>query len=143
MTNKMQKFTADVFLLCDHSIFAQDGKFSIIGIFDKIFVTKLPATHPKMVVASIISGDPNSVCSLEIEFIGPDGQISKQNKPTSMNIKVGVNGKGNVASEYIGFTVMDIGEHKVRLRINGDIVKEIPLYVQKVAVNEGFRKQSN
>jgi hypothetical protein len=143
MTNKMQKFTTDVFLLCDHTIFSQDGKFSIIGIFDRIFVTNLPATHPKMVVASIVSGPPNSECSFMVEFIEPDGQISKQNKPVTMNIKVGQNGKGNVSNEYIGFTVVNTGEYKVRLRINGDVIKEIPLYVQKVMKNESPGKPSN
>lgn len=142
MVNTKSKYTADVFLLCDYAIFAQDGKFSIMGIFDRIFVTNLPATHPRMTVASIISGPQNSECSFVIEFIGPDGQIT-QNKPVSMNVKLGPNGMGNVANEYVGFTVATVGEFTVRLRINGDIIKEIPLYVQHVSKNEYPSKLPN
>lgn len=136
------QYKPELMVLCDYSLFSQDGKFSIIGIFDRIYVTQLPSTHAKMVIASVISGPPNTECEYVVEFIDPDGKLTK-NKPVSMKVRIGQNGIGNVASEYIAFGIEQVGEFKVRLRINGDIVKDVPLYVQKVMTNEHFGNKPN
>ncbi|MCL4200064.1 hypothetical protein KJZ67_01835 [Patescibacteria group bacterium] len=136
-------FTVDLFTLCDYALFSQDNKLSVMGIFDRIFVRSLPLNHARMVVVASIIGEANSDCKVDLEFVAPNGEAIEKIKPASMNIKLGTNGKGNVITEIVGFPLQEAGEYRVRMLINGESAREIPLYVQKVLVNEGIGKQTN
>ncbi len=35
-------------LVCDHAIIDQHGKLSVLGIFDRIWVERFPAIHPRL-----------------------------------------------------------------------------------------------
>ena len=35
-------------LACDHALIDQTGKLSVIGIFERIFVERFPAVHPRL-----------------------------------------------------------------------------------------------
>jgi hypothetical protein len=35
-------------LVCDHAIIDQHGKLSVLGIFDRIWVERFPAVHPRL-----------------------------------------------------------------------------------------------
>lgn len=44
--------------LCDTAIVGQDGRLSVIGIFDRIGVFSLPAVHARMVLAFQLEAKP-------------------------------------------------------------------------------------
>ncbi|EKD87390.1 MAG: hypothetical protein ACD_36C00103G0002 [uncultured bacterium] len=143
MNKKSKQFNIELFVVCDYAMFSQDGKLSLLGIFDRIFTKTLPANHPRMIVAATLVGNGNEECKVNIEFIAPDGSLVMQNQSPSMMVKLGPNGKGNVISEIVGFPIQTTGQYKIRMLINGESRREIPLYAQKVVVNEGFGKQPN
>ncbi len=143
MKNKHKSYGIDLLVICDHALFSQDKKLSIIGIFDRLFVKSVPANHAKMVIAASIVGKNDSDCTVSLEFISPSGKNLVGIKPIFMNVRLGANGKGNLISEIVGFPVSEVGEYKVRMLINGESLREIPLYVQQVISNEDVRKQPN
>jgi hypothetical protein len=38
----------DLALVCDHALVDQGGKLSVIGIFERIWVQRFPAVHPRL-----------------------------------------------------------------------------------------------
>src|SRR5437870_1213864 len=47
--------------LCDYAIVSQEGKLSVLGIFDNVHAGQLPAIHQKMVLAFQIVPHPSEV----------------------------------------------------------------------------------
>jgi hypothetical protein len=72
---------------------SQDGKLSIIGVFDRIFVQNLPVQHPSMCFVVVAHGGPGSDHKIKLVITGPSG--TKINE-IPMNVKTNIDGHFNV-----------------------------------------------
>lgn len=107
-------------ILCENAFLAQGtNSLNIIGIFDRIGAFNFPAIHPRLVVITNISGDPDNY----------DQIIIIKNKNTGQEIaklesKLMINSIGQKA-QFIGsfFNVMFpvAGEYVVEISINGQL----------------------
>ena len=64
-------------LLADYANVSGDGKLNIMGIFDTIFVDRLPAMHPQMQLIMRLEANPAEAGSkkkLEIKLMTADGR---------------------------------------------------------------------
>lgn len=64
-------------MLADYANVTTEGKLNILGIFDRIAVTKLPAVHPQMQFVMRLEAHPAEAGrkhSLEVRLHDPDGQ---------------------------------------------------------------------
>ena len=60
--------------VCDYAFQAEGGKACIIGIFSQINAAEFPATHPHMVIAVQLRGQPHEVIPVRIAIERPDGE---------------------------------------------------------------------
>lgn len=71
----MQATIIEWSLLCDYFLIDHTGKYSCIGIFDRIGVPALPALHKSLYVVCSLQGEPRSVQSALLDIWSPDGTL--------------------------------------------------------------------
>lgn len=98
------------FETCDYAMIAQDGKLSVIGIFDRIFVRQLPANHPSMCFVVVAKGAPGSDHKLKLVTTGPSG-----NKINEIPIQIKTNSEGhfNVIATLNNLPITEQGVLKI------------------------------
>ena len=94
------------FETCDYAMISQDGKVSIIGIFDRIFVQNLPAQHPSMCFVVVAHGAPGSDHKIKLVITGPSG--TKINE-IPINIKTNNEGHFNVIATLNNLPITEQG----------------------------------
>jgi len=62
-------------MLCDYFLVDQAGKYSFIGVFDRIGAASFPALHKATYVAVALEGEPNSSVAALIDVWAPDGSL--------------------------------------------------------------------
>jgi hypothetical protein len=121
-------------VLCDHALISQDGKLSLIGIFDHIGVTQLPAQHPRFFVVAVLQGETESE-AVEMELAAPDGR-------SLMREQIGIDpqaisaGSGNLIAEVTMLPLEMSGRYEFRLHAEGALLGVIPLTVDAVNMNQ-------
>jgi hypothetical protein len=116
--------------LCDTAVIAQDGRLSIINIFENINTMQLPAIHPQMCVVGSLyyKGEKKDIpesCDVEIDIISP-----KATKifSTSQNLPVSEADFGFVFLIQ-GLQVNEHGQHDVVIKTDGKKIESINLNV--------------
>jgi len=84
-TLKLQRFET-----CDYAMISQEGKLSIMGIFDRIFVRSLPVNHPSMCFVVVANGAPGTDHKIKLVTTGPSG-----NKINEIPINIKTNNEGH------------------------------------------------
>ncbi len=125
----------EIFTLCD---FAQDmnGKLTIVGTFDTLYATKLPAQHPNCHLAARIrfyNGEQGKV-PFGIRITSPDGEDLI--KPVGAEFYVPMNPGADSSTQNIclgigGLPIKVYGKHIITLSINGQDLKTLPMFVAK------------
>ena len=126
-------------VLCDHAMIGQDGKLSLIGIFDRIGVVQVPAQHPRFFVVSVLQGDASDG-TVEMELQAPSGQTLMQEQ-ISIDPEAIAEGSGNLIAEITMLPLEMVGRYEFRLRNNGQTLGIIPLNVDAVEVEQPFQPQ--
>ncbi len=118
-------------VLCDHALIGQDGKLSVIGIFDHIAVVRLPAQHPKFFVVCVLQG-ATTASSVEMELIAPDGRVLMHESipvdPESIS-----QGTGNLMAEITMLPLEQVGRYEFRMLSEGRELGRIALTVSLVS----------
>lgn len=125
----------EVFSLCDAAN-DSNGKLNMLGAFDTITAKKLPSSHPVLNVA------------VRIRFYSEeygDHMLSCEIKDTKNNViaslfdkyhfSVSNKEEESVIANFIATVVMlefkEYGRHIVSFSVDGNVVKEIPLYLKQ------------
>ena len=116
--------------LCDHALIGQDGKLSLIGIFDHIGVTRLPAQHPRFFVVVVLQGNAVEP-QVEMELIAPDGATMMREAipidPTAI-----AQGSGNLLAEVNMLSLEQPGTFQFRLSGGGRVLGALALHVDLI-----------
>jgi len=61
---------------CDHALIDQAGKLSVIGIFERIWVERFPAVHPRLHLVLRLKGRRTEIGQhpIVIQLLDPDGR---------------------------------------------------------------------
>ncbi len=94
------------FETCDYAMISQDGKLSIMGIFDRIFVRDLPAQHPSMCFVVVAKGEPESEHKIKLVITGPSG---KKLQEIPITIKTNTEGHFNVIATLNNLPITEQG----------------------------------
>lgn len=130
------ELSTEIFVLCDHATVSQEQKLSIIGIFDQFFVANLPANWPKMFLVTVLRGQPNSQYPLSLKIIPP--QPTTQVLPEKqLEVTLGPNGKANLITELVNFSLPTPGTYKIQLLSDKKTVAEIEFKVNKTTPTYG------
>lgn len=106
-------------MVADSAFFTKDtNNLNIIGIFDRIFVSNVPAVHPKMSLVVSINGDPgNYPIKIVLKKDGStdaglviDGNVEIKNVAESIRM----------ITELVNFPLTEAGKYLVQVKLNNE-----------------------
>ena len=124
----------DVFVLCDAAT-EMAGKMNILGTFDTITATALPAVHPhcalalRMRFSRIEEGQHN----VRINITDEDGHLVIPSLEGNIAIKFGASDQTAVTNLVLNIDRLKFdraGEYSIDLAIDGRLEKSLPLYLR-------------
>lgn len=119
--------------LCDFALTSQQGKLSLIGLFDRIFVTATPSKYPRFFVVAIVKGEPQEEVDISFQLSAPSGKSILP--PRSLSIKLGSNGKSNIITDVSNLVLPEIGTYKIIISDKTTKIAQSDFYVTKVDQN--------
>lgn len=138
---KMSKLNLNLLTICDLAMISQEGKLSIIGIFDRMFVRELPSSIARFFVVALVTGKPGVEYKISLQIKSPSG---KDLIPTKeLSIVPGENSQNNILTEAVNLPLTELGEYKISLKHNDEKLGETQFVVMKVQNADKSTKQSN
>lgn len=119
-------------VLCDHAIVGQDGKISLIGIFDRIAVPGVPVQHPRFFVVAIFDIMPGTY-AVRVELIDPTGHDVLHEQNIQIPVSAAPGQKGNLVAELNMLPFEFAGRYDFNLFIADEYLGSISLDVDIVA----------
>jgi len=117
-------------VLCDHAMVSQDGKLSLIGIFDRIAVPGLPVQHPRFFVVAVFDMAPGDY-TVRVELIDPTGSNVLQDQGVEIPVSVAMAGQsGNLVAELNMLPLEFAGRYDFNLYVETERVGTISLNVE-------------
>src|SRR5579864_7911074 len=117
-------------VLCDHALISQDGKLSLIGIFDRIMVPGLPIQHPRFFVVAVFDMAPGNH-KVRVELLDPTGHNVLQEQGVEIPVSVpGIGQSGNLLAELNMLPLDFAGRYDFNLYVGEDRVGTISLTVE-------------
>jgi hypothetical protein len=123
--------------LADYANVSREGKLNILGIFDRINASSVPALHPQMQLVMTLEadrGDADKEHRIEIEMIDADGA-----KLFSIggNLKFGPPPPGehiriNHVVQLNNLRFEHFGNYDFKIFVNKEVRKSVPLSVVEV-----------
>ena len=120
-------------VLADYANVTADGKLNILGIFDRMNVTNLPAVHPQMNLVLRLeahAAERDRSHPVEIRLIEPDGQTIFEVKGEI--VPQGDPGQSISTNQILTLNNLQLnktGEYTFVVLVNNDVKAEIPLSV--------------
>lgn len=120
-------------LVADHANVSAEGKLNILGIFDRIAVTALPAVHPQMYLVLRLEAHPaerDRAHTVEVRLHDPDGQAVFELKGEV--VPQGPSGETVAANQIVGINNLVLaktGEYLFAIFVDRDLKAETPLHV--------------
>ncbi|MGQ0764564.1 MAG: DUF6941 family protein [Gemmatimonadota bacterium] len=121
-------------LFADGANLSQEGKLNILGVFDAVQVSTMPALHPRAHLVVRLKGTPFDAGShrVSLRWINPggvelwssDGQVDVATPPqtvTEMDIPL---------IAQLDLPLDQAGAYTMRILLNDEMRAEVPLYVR-------------
>lgn len=124
---KKQDVTLQALVVTDQVIEGKDGKKSLIGIFNRIFVRSLPSTHPRMTLFITLLGKEGTKDNVSFVVEKPSGSTMSEN---TIPFTFSNSGKADLIVNLEGFPIEEIGEYSI---IVSQDKKELGRYVIQVS----------
>jgi Family of unknown function (DUF6941) len=125
-------------LLADYANITGDGKLNILGIFDRIRVSALPAVHPLMQFILRLEAHGTEWGrrhTVRIRLRNPDGHVAFE--LGGEVFPQGADARGSAASnQIIGINNLPLahaGEYTFVVLVDDEVRAEVPLIVEQVA----------
>jgi hypothetical protein len=116
-------------VLCDHALVSQDGKLSLIGIFDRIAVPGLPIQHPRFFVVAVFDMAPGNH-TVRVELLDPTGHSVLQEQGVEIPVSVaGLGQSGNLVAELNMLPLEFAGRYDFNLYVGTERAGTISLTV--------------
>lgn len=135
----MSKFKLNFIHLCDDAIFSQDGKLSLIGIFEVINVVTLPGSLLKAFLVFNLNVLDKTLKTVDIDIIIKNVKSGKEVMKTP-TLKSPLNQSGDeskmgVTLQLVNITFTETGKHVIDLIVNkekaGSLFFEVKLQSSK------------
>jgi hypothetical protein len=120
-------------VVADHANVSSEGKLNILGIFDRIVVSDLPAVHPQMHLIVRLEAHPaerDRPHPVEVRLHDPDGQTVFELKGEV--VPEGLAGETITANQIVGINNLVLaktGEYVFVIFVDHDLKAETPLVV--------------
>lgn len=127
----MKQLQTEIIALCDYSLVDQQGKVSIIGIFDEFRVEKFPTGFIDKFLVATIHGEPSTPYKLTIEM---EKDNNKHNllRPTIVDTKTSPNGKTNLIIRLTNVGFEKEGDYFFKIYNGNELVGSTHLKVIRI-----------
>lgn len=111
--------------LCDYALISNDGKLSLIGITDTLFVPALPFNYPSFAIAFQIElnhAEINREFPMRLDIMGPDGEVLLRMEAKGAvqgTPRVGTNTRFGQVVTAQGVQFKTEGPHSVNIWLDG------------------------
>jgi hypothetical protein len=123
-------------LICDHAIIDQQGKLSVLGIFDRIWVERFPAIHPRLHLVLRLKGRRTEVGdhTVLIQLVDDTGREILRGEG---NVQIGEPPAGIVDIEAAAVLAFDVplekaGTYTFEIAVDGARVASVPIMVTQM-----------
>jgi hypothetical protein len=112
------KFKVKFFVLADTILLDTAGKASIIGIFDRIFVSNYPSVHSRFDIATIIEGE-NGEHTQKLVVKSPKDEILIETPTITFKIDDS-NKKAQFINPFQNIPIPEKGTYKIEVVVDGE-----------------------
>jgi hypothetical protein len=119
-------------ITCDDVRLEVGNKLSLMGVFQEMYVQKLPIILPKMAIVSQWRGEGNF--SSEVLIISPDRTITIAGSPLT-SFQIPPNGYANNITFFMNLHLERAGDYLIQTYINSDLFTERKLTIGQM--NQG------
>ena len=123
-------------LVCDHAIIDQHGKLSVLGIFDRIWVERFPAIHPRLHLVLRLKGRRTEVGDhgVLIQLVDDTGREILRGEG---NVQIGEPPAGVVDIEAAAVLAFDVpldkaGVYTFEIAVDSARVASVPITVAQM-----------
>ena len=123
-------------LVCDHAIIDQNGKLSVLGIFDRIWVERFPAIHPRLHLVLRLKGRRTEIGdhTVLIQLVDMQGQEILRGEG---NVAIGEPPAGIVDIEAAAVLAFDVplerpGVYTFEIAVDGAHCASVPISVSQM-----------
>ena len=123
-------------LVCDHAIIDQHGKLSVLGIFDRIWVERFPAIHPRLHLVLRLKGRRTEVGdhAVLIQLMDDAGREVLRGEG---NVQIGEPPAGIVDIEAAAVLAFDVpleraGIYTFEITVDGAHAVSVPITVAQM-----------
>ena len=125
----------EVFALCDAAT-GDLGKLSMLGAFDTIWASKVPAVHPQCTIALRIRFEriERGEHKVLVHFVNSDGKNVIPSAEGTIKINFAdeqTSGAANLILNIQGLKLDRFGEYSIDLAIDGQQKASLPLFVKE------------
>lgn len=127
-------------VLADYANQTADGKLNIMGIFDTIFASQMPALHPQMQLVMKLQSEPaerGTEKNIDIKLLDADGKVII-GLAASLKVPDDFPLTGEVPQiiSLSGLRFENYGEYAFHILVNGDTKAEVPFSVRPLALEQ-------
>ena len=123
-------------VVCDHALIDQAGKLSVIGIFERIWVERFPAVHPRLHLVLRLKGRRTEIGDHPVAIVlkGPDDtQVLRGDG----NVQIGEPPAGVTEVEAGAVLAFDVpleraGVYTFDIAIDGEHQASVPIAVSQM-----------
>jgi len=123
-------------LVCDHAIIDQHGKLSVLGIFDRIWVERFPAIHPRLHLVLRLKGRRTEIGdhTVLIQLVDDAGREILRGEG---NVQIGEPPAGILDIEAAAVLAFDVplekaGIYTFEIAVDGASVASVPITVAQM-----------
>lgn len=127
----MKQLKTEIIALCDYAIVDQQGKVSIMGIFDEFRVEKFPTGFIDKFLVATIHGDPSTSYKLTIEMEKDNNKHNLLN-PTIVDTKTSSNGKNNLIIRLTNVGFEKEGDYFFKIYNGNELIGSTHLKVIRI-----------
>lgn len=132
----MKKIQIHLFEIADYALISRDNKLSVLGIFDRIYVQKIPANHPNMVIVGILNGEPKKKYTAKLSIVTSSGRTIIPE--LELKGEFGDNGRSNILATLSGMPIPEVGVYKLLCVVDGELIGEREFSVIMVGGQNGW-----
>lgn len=125
--------------LADAANTTDNGKLNVLGVFQTIQASSVPAMHPQMALVlrfKASPGEKNSEHKIKFVLADPDGTIisTTSDLPLTIPDVPAVSPEFNIIINIPTMVFPKFGEYMFDVLLNGNIIVELPFSVEPIAV---------
>jgi hypothetical protein len=104
-------------MMCDYFLVDQAGKYSFVGVFDRIGATSFPAVQKSLYIAVALEGEGDAEATALIDIWAPDGALVASTNES--HLKFSPAGRTIFVNLLFDLQFTQAGQYNVTVEVDG------------------------